>query len=310
MTNRIFGHVVGFFAVIGMLVACAPQSASSPMPTLTAPASPKPVLPTETPDESTNKVDIGGRSLYYNCLGEGTPTVILETGWAGPGSQWLRVMNEARLFSRLCSYDRAALGQSDPAPAPRTSADMATDLHALLTGAEIPGPYILVGHSFGGFIVRLYANEYPEEVAGIVLVDSTHPDQDQAYLDGLPEESSGESDCVQAFRTDLTTYYDPVEQIEGLDWYASTDQVRELGSLGDLPLAVVTAGWSVCGGPKPPEDAAGLDEAWQRLQEELVGLSSNSVQIIADRSSHDIPTYQPEAVIEGLQAVMEMINAP
>lgn len=123
MINCIFRHVVGFFVVTGMLVACAPQPASSPTPSLTAPASPTAVSSTATPEDNDNKVDIGGRSLYYNCVGQGTSTVILETGWTGPGSQWLRVMNEARLFSRLCSYDRAGLGQSDPAPAPRTSMD-------------------------------------------------------------------------------------------------------------------------------------------------------------------------------------------
>lgn len=200
MKKQIAGFATGFLVVTGILIACTTQMESSPIPSLTSPIPAAAESLTPTPDEIAGKFDIGGRSLYLRCVGAGTPTVILETGWTGPGYHWSDVMNQARQITRLCAYDRAGLGQSDPAPPPRTSRDMVADLHALLDVAKIQGPYILVGQSFGGFIIRLYANQYPEEIVGIVLVDSTHPDQDSAYSAALPPESPDESSCVNQFR--------------------------------------------------------------------------------------------------------------
>ena len=122
-------------------------------------------------------VDVGGRRLYITCMGEGSPTVILEHGMATESDSWAQVQQAVAQFTRVCAFDRAGRGKSDPAPKPRTSEDMVADLHALLANAHIPGPYILVGNSLGGFNARLYAHKYPGEVVGLVLVDSMHPDQ-------------------------------------------------------------------------------------------------------------------------------------
>jgi pimeloyl-ACP methyl ester carboxylesterase len=122
-------------------------------------------------------VDVGGYRLHAHCTGEGSPTVILEAGWSDCWLNWYRVQPEVAKFTRVCSYDRAGMGWSDAGPYPRTSGQIVREMHALLSNAGIPGPYVLVGHSFGGFNVRLFAQEHPQDVAGLVLLDSIHEDQ-------------------------------------------------------------------------------------------------------------------------------------
>src|SRR5918995_1595905 len=123
-------------------------------------------------------VDVGGYSLHINCVGQGSPTVVLDGGSGEWSAQWVRVQREVSGSTRVCAYDRAGMGWSEMGPEPRDAKRISSELHALLEGANIEGPYVLVGHSFGGLYVQTYAARYPEEVAGVALVDSpTEPDQ-------------------------------------------------------------------------------------------------------------------------------------
>jgi pimeloyl-ACP methyl ester carboxylesterase len=122
-------------------------------------------------------VDVGGYRLHLYCQGTGSPTVVIEAGQGDFGLSWSLVQPELAQTSRVCVYDRAGLGWSDPSPRPRTLETMVDELHTLLTNAGIPGPYVLVGHSLGGMAVRLYAHHYSQDVAAMVLVDSSHEDQ-------------------------------------------------------------------------------------------------------------------------------------
>ncbi len=117
-------------------------------------------------------VDVGGYRLHLVCTGQGSPAVVLESGLGGPALQWALVQGRLEKTRKVCSYDRAGLGWSDVGPAPRTSQQMVNELHTLLHNAGVQGPYVLVGHSLGGFNVRLFAHEYPGETAGLVLVAS------------------------------------------------------------------------------------------------------------------------------------------
>ena len=119
-------------------------------------------------------VDIGGRRLHINCVGKGAPTVVMEAGAGDFSFDWGLVQPQVARFTRVCSYDRAGYAWSDPGPTPRTMRQIAFELHTGLLKAGIKGPYILVGHSLGGAIVRTYVSQYPKEVAGMVLVDSVH----------------------------------------------------------------------------------------------------------------------------------------
>ena len=129
-------------------------------------------------------VDVGGYKLHRNSMGSGGPTVVLESGLGCISSDWGLVQSEIAKFTTVISYDRAGMGWSEESPCPRTSQQIVEDLHTLLHNAKIPGPYILVGHSFGGPNVQLYAITYPDEVAGLVLVDSSHEEQEKRLPEG------------------------------------------------------------------------------------------------------------------------------
>jgi len=138
------------------------------------------------PPQLGRSVDIGGRTLNLYCSGEGSPTVVFESGGNDPGYDWVLVQPKVAGFTRACWYDRAGVGWSDPPSAARTSATMANDLHELLNRAGVPPPYVLVGQSIGGEYVRVFAAKYPADVVGLVLVDSSHPDQrEPPYMKGM-----------------------------------------------------------------------------------------------------------------------------
>lgn len=130
----------------------------------------------QLPPRVGQAVDIGGRSLNLYCSGQGTPTVILETGGNSPGYEWLVQQSKMAVFTRACWYDRAGVGWSDPPPSPRTSASIVNDLHEALHRAGVLPPYVMAGGSVGGEYVRIYTASYPSDVAGLVLIDSASPD--------------------------------------------------------------------------------------------------------------------------------------
>ena len=122
-------------------------------------------------------VDVGGHRLHIQCAGAGRPTVVLETGALAMSALWGGVQPQVAVDTRVCSYDRAGLGWSEPGPEPRDALHIASELRSLLRNAGETPPYMLVGHSFGGLLVRVYTDQYPEDVVGVVLLDSSHPDQ-------------------------------------------------------------------------------------------------------------------------------------
>jgi pimeloyl-ACP methyl ester carboxylesterase len=122
-------------------------------------------------------VDIGGYRLHIHCTGTGSPTVVIEAGWGDFSPSWTGVQQEAAKTTQVCTYDRAGSGWSDPGPLPRNALQYAKELHSLLHNANLPGPYVLAGHSMGGIPVRVFTNLYPSEVAGVVLIDSMVPGQ-------------------------------------------------------------------------------------------------------------------------------------
>jgi pimeloyl-ACP methyl ester carboxylesterase len=259
----------------------------------------------------TTLVDVGGYQLAVFCAGIGSPTVVLDAGMGDTSEVWHQVQEAVSQFTRVCSYDRAGRGQSDPGPLPRTSQTVVNELHTLLTRVSLPGPYVLVGHSFGGFNARLYANQYPDDVVGIVLVDSTHPDLDLVAL--LPPEAPDENKGVREVRAVLRQETRETGNPEGIDPAASATQVRSIPSLGALPLVVLTHTseiWIemlITGFPNfPRELATRLEQAWQEGQRHLLPLSSQSVQIVAQRSGHYIHHEEPELVVQAIRHVVDL----
>lgn len=285
-----------------VVVSCSPkQVTQSPEPTQ-APSptvAPRPTLPGD-------KVDVGGYQLYLYCTGTGSPTVILEAGLEGDDISWKQAQPEVAQFTRVCSYDRAGLAHSDYGPTPRDAELSAADLHTLLTKAEITPPYVLVGHSFGGLLIRRFAFDYPDEVDGLIFVDSLHEDWWEEALKLLPPPSSNDSSRLSSFRNYLTDgWRDLSSNFEAMDIPAVVEQVRETGDFGDLPIMVLTAGkFTVLNPGLPPDLEDALAELFHDLQGRLAALSTVGSQVVIPDSGHNMPRENPQAVVEAIQTML------
>ena len=245
-------------------------------------------------------VDVGGYRLAIHCIGEGSPTVVLETGLGAPSEYWAPIQQEIAGLTRVCRFDRAGRGKSDPAPTPRTCADMVADLRALLHNASIPAPYVLVGNSLGGMNARLYAYQHPDEVAGLVLVDGSHQDQFARSVEALPEPEPSSPDSHKGFYHFWAGggWRDPANNPENVDFVRSRDQLQAIHSLGDLPVVVLASGVFL-------REAPTMHEIWQDLQRELANLSSNGVYTVEESSGHFIQRDRPEVVVDAIRRVLD-----
>jgi len=251
------------------------------------------------------KIDVGGYQLSFHSFGSGTPTVVFESGGGYDAESLANLAHQVQSFTGALIYDRAGLGQSDPAPCPRTIRDAVSDLHVLLHTAQIPGPYLLVGHSFGGLIVELYVHQYPGEVAGLVLLDVPHPEQSLRELDRLPPPSSTEPAVLTNLRNTLRAEWnDPSGDAEGFDRAASAAQVQAITHFGHLPLVVMTAGIDEWEEGFPSDIARELESDWMHKQQELAARSTNSTHIIATESTHAIQECQPDLVIDVIRTLV------
>jgi CubicO group peptidase (beta-lactamase class C family)/pimeloyl-ACP methyl ester carboxylesterase len=250
--------------------------------------------------------DVNGHQIYLSCVGTGSPTAVLESGMSDPAAPWFAIESAVAPFTRVCSYDRpnASGGASDPVPSPRTAQDVVDDLHTLLTTAHVPGPYVLVGHSFGGLINRLYASAYPEEVAGLVLVDASHEEQ-EARLEALVS-----PELWEAYQERMAQF--PTLELELEASFAQVRETRVDAPLRPMPLVVITAGVM-----DPAQLASFYPAGWpvevvpqvhRELQADLAGLVPNGRQVIAERSGHYVHRTEPELVIDAIADVIEAVR--
>jgi pimeloyl-ACP methyl ester carboxylesterase len=275
-------------------------------------------------------VDIGGYRLHIYCAGQGSPTVIFDAGLGDSYMSWRKVQPQIARLTKVCSYDRAGLGYSDSSPRARTSKTIAEELHMLLRSAAIPAPYVLVGHSMGGFDVRLYASAYRGDVAGLVLVDSSHPEQQKRLpaavndLDaGWVREQEffelampfgiarvlgfcGEDAEVRAAECNFHSVRESVKELKSVS--ESAAQAATAGSLGDIPLAVLSSDPDRPQLDLPEDLVKPTNEAWQQMQNELAQLSSRSTHTVVKNSGHYIQLDQPGAVIEAIKKVVGQVR--
>jgi pimeloyl-ACP methyl ester carboxylesterase len=277
-------------------------------------------------------LDIGGYRLHVNCSGQGTPVAILDSGLGDSYVSWSKVQPEIAKFTRVCSYDRAGLGFSDSRPRPSTSKVMAEELHTLLHNAGISPPYVLVGHSTGGYNVRLFASFYRNEVAGMVLVDSSHPEQERRFPSALNDMDKtwvreqeflaysmpfgiprllGFCDTDPTVRAADCNFHSAREGLAALKMFPeSAVEAATAGSLGDLPLAVLTHDPDKPQPDLPTDLEKPVNDAWQQMQEELAHLSTRSTHVIAKNSGHYIQFDRPELVIEAVRNVVDQVHLP
>jgi pimeloyl-ACP methyl ester carboxylesterase len=244
-------------------------------------------------------VDVGEHRLHMRCIGQGSPTVVLDAGWGYTSVEWSGwVQPEVAKHTRVCAYDRAGMGWSEPGPGPLNATRIADELHTLLQEADEQGPYVLVGHSLAGLYSRLYAERYPEEVAGMVLVDSSHPDQvEGSELVVMINKAAGVLGPLIA-RTGIPRVFNlypsnpelPRLQREQSDslYYATPHQVAVFEEMGTIPETMEEARGTGTLGEKPLVVVSAADHKGETgaLQEDLTSLSSNSTQRIVEGSTH------------------------
>jgi len=268
-------------------------------------------------------VDVGGRRLYVHCTGSGSPTVVLVSGLAETSVYWGGWIAPAvAQNTTVCAYDRAGQGWSDPPASPQDGLAVATDLHALLDHAQIPGPYVLVGHSTGGVYVRVFAARYPDQVAGIVFLDS----QPNEALTGLPDFPSQYSTLrrasalfpslarlgvfwlVNQFAPDTlpvparveeravvsTASLNRIQRDEFTELPVTLKEAAALTTLGDRPLIVVTA-------------AKGAQAGWLPLQDKMAGLSSNSAHRVLPEIDHPGLIHDRAGAAQASQAILDVV---
>jgi pimeloyl-ACP methyl ester carboxylesterase len=325
---HVFNRLTRRAALLGGAASLAARQGQRGAAQVSTPAA----SPTTASGEFAGLVDIGGgRQMYLECRGAGGPTVILEAGYGNNGHIWdalvldpssgsTAVLPGVASFTRVCAYDRPGttagpeyLSRSDPVPQPRTAADAVADLHALLTAARVPSPYVLVGHSFGGLIVRLYAATYPAEVAGLVLVDSSHEDYNSRLRAVLTADQWA---LVDHLSREVPPEFADYPELERMDFDASFDQLRVAAAqpLPTLPLVVLTHGVPF-GADLPPELRSQLpldviELVAQELQAELAALVLGARQVIATESGHYIQVEEPALVIEAIHQVVAAVRDP
>ena len=240
--------------------------------------------------------DIGGRSLYLECVGEGSPTVVMEAGSGGDHTTWTEVVDAVRDSHRTCTYDRANTGDSSPAGGVRTHEDAVRDLHALLGTANIPPPYILVGHSLGGISMRLFAATHADEVVALILVDATPTT--------FVEDACAIVDAAQcaSFRSD----FEPAHN-DGIDIAGSSAAIAAAAPLRPMPVVVLVA--NDHGHDAFQADVRREFEAmWLGRQQEIAD-SVVGGRLEAVASGHSIQSSHPEIVREAIAAVAAELGA-
>jgi len=275
-----------------------------------------------------NLIDVGGFKMHIYCVGDGSPTVILETLSGGTSSYWGWVQPGVAKGTRVCIYDRAGRGWSEPDPEPQSLARTVRNLHTLLVNANIEGPYVLVGHSIGGIYVRQFAAAYQDEVVGMVLVDAANPYQFDRYPEMQKENESylkiakyiptlarlgighlffalgGEidfADMKEPQKSEIkATWSSPeyfksqyAETVAGENIFADG---QKLGGLGNMPLIVLTQG------------NATTSSNWIELQNELAELSTDSLHSTVDGATHASLAFSPEHAQVVSAAILQVVE--
>ncbi|NER82337.1 MAG: alpha/beta hydrolase [Leptolyngbya sp. SIO1D8] len=281
-------------------------------------------------------VEVDGKQFHLDCSGEGSPTIILEAGLNEGGSQtWERVRPKLSRFSRVCAYDQAGIMWSERRERPRDAEHIAEDLHKLLVIAGESPPYLMVGHSLGGLLIRVFTDHFRDEVAGLVFVDSSHPEQNQRFPPDVLEtmafpptlllksisafgilrlESPAPSTVLSQPVGEAIRSYLPQSMIGVADEIEAMDEIfaqaQSTGPFNDLPIVVLSAGrwleelpWQLT-----PEMVARIQQVWSSLWPELQGeiatLSTNSDHRIITEATHAIPFGAPEAITAAVRDVV------
>ena len=321
MRARLLGPVL----LSGVISACdgAQPLATTPTPIASAPTAsvPSPPAPVSSPPAPTAldvDIDIGGRTMHLVCTGPtdvDEPTILLEAGFGDDHGPWADVVRGMEPAHRVCAYDRAGLGLSQPAAEPsRSAADHVADLRALLDGADLDGPFVVGSHSYGANVAILFAHGYPDDVAGLLFVDPRSPRASERFRAALPDVADDEPDGLAQVRYGLDQLEtDPVLNRENLTLRQSYEEARAVldapgRAFGDRPVVVLSAGTSL--GAQlglPPKLAPTFDDIWLASHQELADESTAGTLEVVPESGHYIHVDQPHAVIGGFERILDEV---
>lgn len=285
-------------AVVALgLAACStdtPEEAGAAQTAATAPEAVQ--RPTDDRDGS---VRTPRGSMRLRCVGEGETTVLLIAGWGGSGDGWDSIEADVAEHARVCSYDRFGTGTSDAPGSTQTFATQIADLRALLDEAGEPGPYVVLGHSFGGAAAVSLAAQLPAEVRGILLLDAS-PVTWPAAVCAVPADGTDAAASYQALCAGMR---DPTQNPERLDVFSAFDAVATIDSLGDVPMVVMTAARRSTPGLTETE-VSRLNAVWDAGVERWAALSSASEVVVVDDTSHHIHVDHPRLVVDELLGLL------
>jgi pimeloyl-ACP methyl ester carboxylesterase len=264
---------------------------------------------TTASDPAMERMSINNRELAFYRTGSGSPVVVLETGLGAESSEWTSIQRSIGAVTLTFRYDRVGRGASHPADSPRSAGEMVNDLHTLLSTARIPSPYILVGHSFGGLLMRLFAHRYPAEVGGLLLVDAMNEDQFDVISSVLPPARDEDPEPLRNFRDFWTGgWRDPKSTQERIDFAASFREVQEIRSLGQLPVHVITAGTGITSPFMPESLRPRMQSLWDGLQRRFLELSPLATQSFVLTSGHFVQRDAPEVVVEAIKGLIDRVR--
>ena len=265
----------------------------------TAPTAPSvSVAPAPTDERPTTEFDelvgVEGDRVHVRCTGSGAVTVVLISGFEAGSAAWAAVEPTIAAHTRACSYDRPGTGTSDPATAIATFTSQAHDLHDLFATVGEPGPYVAVGHSFGGAEAVTFASAFPDEVIGLVLVDASPV----TWPEGLCAVTDDGSEAATVLRGLCDRLSNPTSNAEHLDVFAGFADAATITSLGSLPMAVITAVDRQLPAGLAATEVVRLTDVWDQGQRSWSHLSNESRLVSVDDTSHDIQLDHPDVVID------------
>lgn len=292
--------------------------------------------------------EVNGHAMHLYCIGEGSPTVILEAGVGGNTLLWTYIQPAIAEVTRVCAYDRAGYGWSEANSNERTTLNMAEELHILLAQAGIESPYILAGHSFGGIVIRTYASLYPDEVVGLVFIDAAHPNQFSSdhclptcfpvdavrlvdvFYDMLPTMArigvvrlliptgslplpffaiSSDFPNQNALIASLSTNAHSNTVVAEWDAFAqSAEYVNETTNVDNMPIRLLTALNTYHEQPLPGHDADETTQTWVALQNDLMRVSTNSVQMVVDEATHFSLLVHPDHALSVSEVIVNLVE--
>ena len=286
---------------------------------LTLPLLPKAETNVQLGSPPGKYISLETNKLHLHCVGAGSPIVVFDSGIGGSHMDWINVQSRVGKFTQACSYDRSGYGWSEMGIKPRTSKRIVNELTEILKMAKKEPPYILVGHSFGGLNMQLFARTNPKDVIGLVLIDSIHTEQYKRFEDagieipmmnttrfllgskdqvtqGMPEEYK--DIAYELVRSDkaLSSMFNELRNM-----HVSTQEISTAAKMPNIPITVITHGKQVWDNPM----FKNMEEIWLALQTQLSKSTSKGKLLIADHSGHHIHLEQPELVLNEIKSILE-----